>query len=269
MKYVPRFINKSLRSFPESPIINRMRCFYYNNFKKSNFKISFEDNYFKIDFGKGLILRFYNNPFYDLQHPLKGYLKNYSIKRGDYIVDAGSFIGTFAIYSAKIVGEGGKVFAFEPDRFNYEKLLKNIELNDLKNIITINKGLWNKNEVLEFDYREDEGSMVVRCMDGRIKGKIVNYEFVKLDDEIMRLEINKIDFIKMDIEGAELEALEGCREALEKNNVNLAIASYHVRNNKKTCEEAENILNNMGYSSKTEFPDHLTTYAFKPDNLVN
>jgi len=263
MKHVPRFINKAFRFFPNNSFINKIRCFYYNFFKKPDFKISFESNYFKVIFENSLVLKFYDNPFYDLLYPLNGYLKNYDIKKGDNIIDAGTYIGTFTIYSAKLTGENGKVIAFEPDKSNYNKLLKNIELNKVNNIITINKGLWNKNEVIEFDYREDEGSMIAECINGKIKGKIVNCEFVRLDDELKKIGINKVDFIKMDIEGAEIEAIEGCREMLKNNNINLAIASYHIRNNEETCKELENTFNRIGYRSKTEFSQHLTTYACK------
>jgi len=141
--------------------------------------------------------------------------------------------------------------------------LRNIELNKVNNIIAINKGLWNKNEIVEFDRREDEGSMIAKCINGKTKGKVVNYKFVKLDDELKKIGINKIDFIKMDIEGAELEVVEGCREMLKNNDINLAIASYHIRNNEKTYKELEKILNEIGYRSKTEFKKHLTTYAYK------
>jgi len=263
MKRILQFLDNLFNFSPENVLINKARCFYYNNFEKANFKIYFKNGYFKIVFSDGLSLKFYGNPFRDLLHPLRGYLKDYKIKEGDCVVDGGAYIGAFSIYIAKLLKDNIRVIAFEPDKFNFDKLLKNIELNNINNIIAINKGIWNKNEVLKFDNRKNKGSIMVKCANDEVKGEIMNYEFVKLDDELKKLNINKVDFIKMDVEGAEIEAIEGCKNILKTNNVNLAIASYHIRNNEETYKKLESMLNNLGYKTKTEFPEHLTTYGSK------
>lgn len=263
MKKLLQFLDNLFNFSSENVLINKIKCFYYNNFEKADFKIYFEDGYFKVILNNGLILKFYGNPFRDLLHPLRGYLRNYEIKEGNCIIDGGAYIGAFSIYIAKLLENNIKIIAFEPDKFNFDKLLKNIELNNIKNIIAINKGIWNKNEILKFDNRSNKGSIMVECANDEIKGEIMNYGFIKLDDELEKLNINKVDFIKMDVEGAEIEAIEGCENILKNNNVSLAIASYHIRNGEETYKKLESILNNLGYKTKTEFPEHLTTYAHK------
>ena len=57
---------------------------------------------------------------------------------------------------------------------------------------------------------------------------------VKLDDELRKLGINKIDVLKMDIEGAEIEAIQGSKETLKRSKVNVTIASYHIVDGKTT-----------------------------------
>jgi FkbM family methyltransferase len=263
MKYIPRFINNLFKLFTKNTSANKIRCFYYTHFKNPYFKITYENNNFNVNFKNGISLKFYDNPFDDLYYPLKGYLKNYSVKKGNYIIDSGAYIGAITIYFAKLVGKKGRVVAFEPDEDNFKKLLNNIKINNLNNVILINKGLWNKNEKVKFDSRKDGGSIVVECKSDRIKGEVNSCEFVKLDDELEKLNVNKIDFIKMDVEGAEIEALDGCVRTLKNNNVNLAIASYHIRNGEKTYKKVEEFFYKIGYKSKTEFNKHLTTYAFK------
>ncbi len=264
MKYVPRIINKTLRKiFSENILSNKIMFCYYNKFKDLDFKISFKKGLFYVIFNDGASLKFYENPFDDIIYPLKGYLRNYIIKKGDIVIDAGAHIGTFALYSSVAVGESGKVIVFEPDRSNFNKLMRNITLNNAKNIIAINKGLWNKREIVEFDSRHDGGSVALKCKNCRIKGKVEACKFIKLDDIIKELKIGRDDFIKMDIEGAEIEALEGCRKTLEENNVNLAVASYHIRSGAMTCKTVESFLKDMGYEATTEFPEHLTTYALR------
>lgn len=65
----------------------------------------------------------------------------------------------------------------------------------------------------------------------------------------------------MDIEGAELETIDGMNELLSKGKPSLAIASYHVRDGEKTCYKVEEKLKKFGYHVKTAYPSHLITYV--------
>ena len=65
----------------------------------------------------------------------------------------------------------------------------------------------------------------------------------------------------MDIEGAELEAIEGARPILVSTRPRFAIASYHLREGRSTAARLETIFRELRYDVVTEFPSHLTTYA--------
>lgn len=68
----------------------------------------------------------------------------------------------------------------------------------------------------------------------------------------------------MDIEGAEIEALKGMGKTLQKNKPSLAVASYHIRDRKKTFKKVENILENYSFKTKTPDPPmnrELVTFA--------
>ena len=164
------------------------------------------------------------------------------------------FLPRTTLFASQMAGKSGKVIAFEPDKKNYRRLIANINLNSLDNVIPINKGLWKENTELRFDNLQSGISSL--SPNGNISIPVV-----KLDDELERLNIPKVDFIKMDIEGAELEAIKGCRKVLNNNNVKLAIASYHIVNGEKTCFELEKMLQKLGFKTETSYPEHLTTYA--------
>jgi hypothetical protein len=70
-----------------------------------------------------------------------------------------------------------------------------------------------------------------------------------------------VDYIKMDIEGAEIEALEGAARMMSTLKPTFAIASYHKRDGRPTAETLEKLFNELGYRTETGFPSHLTTYA--------
>jgi len=188
---------------------------------------------------------------------IEGYMKYYNLKKGNFVIDAGAFHGYFAVYAAKIVGDSGKGVCFEPDKKSFRILSKNIQLNKLKNVILINKGLWSKNTTISF---KSAGERSTIDFTNKSSEKI---EVTRLDDELKKIGIKKIDFIKMDIEGAETEALLGAKKTLAENDVNLAIASYHLINGKKTARKVEEILRELDYFAFTNYPIHLTTYAFR------
>ena len=189
--------------------------------------------------------------------PVKGYEMYYQLKKGDIVVDAGAYPGDYAVFASRKIGKTGKVICFEPDSKNSDILRKNLEILDMNNFIIIPKGLWNKNTTLKFKGTDGLHSSLMSNEGDN------NIDVVKLDDEFKRLEIKKIDVLKMDIEGAEIQAIEGCKETLKKNKVNIAIASYHIIDGKRTSYFLENFLSKLGYNVKSDFPKHLTTYAWK------
>jgi len=187
----------------------------------------------------------------------EGYLKHYALKSGDVVIDAGGYEGTFAIYAAKAVGESGKVIVFEPDTENCKKLQENITLNNLENVIVINKALWNKHARLKFNDKHTAGASFFFNASPYTR----EIEAVSLDETLKELGISKVDFIKMDVEGSEIHALEGAEHTLKTNDVHLAIASYHIMNGEETSCAVEDILRKFGYMAQTEFPQHKTTYG--------
>jgi len=254
------FIHKFFKHVPNWKFKNKLKCFFYNVFVKTDFKCFYRKDHFEYRFKEGFRLKSYEGIFGELAVTLKGYLQKDGLKKGDVVIDGGAYRGAFALYASKIVGDDGIVFAFEPDPENYKKVVRNIELNGLKNIVAIEKGLWNKDTVLKFD---NQSSSLSTFLSHKKGNSLISVPVTSIDNEMKRRGIKKVDFIKMDIEGAEVKAIEGAKNLLKRNNVRLAIASYHIINGKKTCFDLEKLFSELGYTSFTSYPLHLTTYGNK------
>lgn len=131
-------------------------------------------------------------------------------------VDAGAYDGdSIRLFIDRVHGNFSRVIAFEPDTNTFQRLAKNFA--DDGRVEPMNAGLHRRTATLRFDNAGTRGSLLVD--QGGIEIKVVGL------DEILRGE--RVSFVKMNIEGAELEALEGAREAITRWAPKLALSAYH------------------------------------------
>lgn len=138
------------------------------------------------------------------------------LNENEIFVDCGAFEGDTAQEFLKLVNSNyKKIVCFEPDKSNYEILLETLKNYD--NVIAINKGVFDKKQVISFDSGRKGSSTISE------EGS-VQIEVDKIDDVP---ECNDVTFLKMDIEGSEPEALIGAQETIKRNKPKLAICIYH------------------------------------------
>lgn len=162
-----------------------------------------------------------------------------------------------------MVGENGKVLAFEPDINNFNALLKNIKKHNLSNVIPIQKGIWSETTILEFNSEGSLGSALLNVLKRGNKKTIQRIEVLSLEDVYKMYNLDRVNFIKMDIEGAELDVIKGSLDFIKKRNINFSIASYHIVNGEKTNIVLEKLFKEIGYSVSTGYNAHQTTWANK------
>mgnify|MGYP006409962503 CR=1 FL=1 len=171
-----------------------------------------------------------------------------AIKEGDTVIDIGANIGYYTLLFAKWVGPHGKVYAFEPEPSNFQLLEKNVKANNYKNVTIFQKAVSDKNDKLTF-YISDESSAANQLFKPKKYSKIIEVDSIKLDECFSHDQ--KIDFIKIDIQGAEGTAIKGMTSLLEKNSNTVimqewwpdAIKKYHM-----DSDEHLKILDKLGYS---------------------
>lgn len=262
-------------SFPESRVKtslrnkkNEIKCRRYNRRPNgSQLKVCFRDGYFEYHLPKyDITINAYDDCFYEFEKLIDGYLAHYALKKGDFVVDAGAFVGAFTLVASCLVGKAGRVIAYEPDQACARKLRRNLAINSFsKNVQVEETGLWSSAKTLTFQSDLGAGSSIMELSNDSSTKESNSKNQVKvvcLDEEVKRLGLSKINFIKMDIEGSELEAVDGAKLSLKKFRPSLAIASYHLINEKMSYIALEAQLKKLGYTVQTTFPAHLTTYGW-------
>lgn len=159
------------------------------------------------------------------------------VKKGGTVLDIGADIGYYTLLTGKLVGENGKVFAFEPDPSDFNLLKKNIAVNGYKNITPVNKAVSNRSGKAQFSLTISSIGNVYTD----IEEKLITVDTITLD-EFFKDYSGKIDLIKMDIEGAEGKALQGMFNLLKKNENIIIITEYHPRHLKRLGTKPENYL---------------------------
>ncbi len=177
-------------------------------------------------------------------------------EKDDVVLDCGGCWGDTALFFSNEIGEGGKVYSFEFIPSNIEIYKKNLQLNPhLSNAVEIvDNPVWSTSGQKLFYQDFGPASTVSNTKTENTTGETVT---VSIDDFVAKEGLKKVNFIKMDIEGAELNAVKGARETIAKFKPKLAIAVYHTLSDFYTITEYLISLN-LGYKF---YLQHTTIHA--------
>ncbi len=150
-----------------------------------------------------------------------GIIEHFTPKQGDIVVDIGANIGRYTIIGSKRVGTQGKVVAIEAHPGNFEMLNRNIKLNQLTNVIPLNYAAYSKETKVKLYVPDEEsGHTIYHTLMERTGKKFVEVNATTLDYLLLRLKgirQEQVNWIKIDVEGAEFEVLKGATNVLSKS----------------------------------------------------
>jgi FkbM family methyltransferase len=171
------------------------------------------------------------------------------IEKGMTVVDLGANIGWYTLIAAKLVGRKGKVYAFEPDPNNCTLLRKNVQTNGYQNVTVEQKAVLDRcGPVKLFLSCDNLGDhRIYDSCDGR---RCITTEGIILDD-YFKDKYEKIDVIKIDIQGAEMSALLGMERIIKAND-----------KLKMFIEFSPFLIMRSGFSPE-DFLNKLLKYGFK------
>ncbi|MDR3548754.1 MAG: FkbM family methyltransferase [Candidatus Pacebacteria bacterium] len=156
-------------------------------------------------------------------------------------------------YSLIFSGWANVVYSFEPIPSTYKELTDNIALNESKNIIALNSALGNRNEDVEF-FCPDVARGSAIASEHNYFGKKVKVCMTTLDDFMKKYSISGVDFIKIDVEGGELNMLKGAEKTLRSFHPDLflEIESRHAERFGYKSADIFNYLASLGYESREQ-----------------
>jgi FkbM family methyltransferase len=145
-----------------------------------------------------------------------------SPKQGDTIIDGGAWTGDTAEAFSRALKGDCQIYSFEPDDENFCKLQENVNAQNINSLIhPVKLGLWSHTDTLKFDSNREDSMQHQVSEIGDIQIQVTS-----IDEFSSEMNI-KIDLIKMDIEGSEIDALLGARETVQRFRPRLQICSYH------------------------------------------
>lgn len=172
------------------------------------------------------------------------------IKSNTILIDIGANIGYYTIMASNLV-KNGQIYSFEPELNNYNLLIKNVRVNDIQNVIPIQKAVSNKESKIKiFTDSRNLGNHSLAESNVPDKLGFLKVETITLDSLSDDLDNDAHIFIKMDTQGAEGLVIDGAKKLLRKNNITILMEFWPKG------------LENMG-SNPLELLNNLEMMGFK------
>jgi FkbM family methyltransferase len=194
------------------------------------------------------------------------------LKHGDIVIDGGANIGLYSLLFGRLVGSEGRVVAFEPDPVNAARLLHNLELNDLQFVEIAEVALWReggRKTLHRFDpafgpwHSLGEPELAHPFRRGELAKPVdeVEVDVITLDGYCEGAGIDHISLLKLDLEGAEPDALIGSESLLSRQAIDVVLFEVSLPQLAALGHEPDDSLRTLarhGYE----------TYAIEADGTV-
>lgn len=152
------------------------------------------------------------------------------VMAGDVVLDCGANVGTFTRIA--LAAGAAKVVAFEIDPRNVECLRRNFRQEAAEGrVIVMDKGVWNSAGTVEVKIYQNSNwntAVMPDRPETQEKPRIMTLPVTSIDQAVEQLGLERVDFIKMDVEGAEVEALRGARRTLQRFRPRLSVATENL-----------------------------------------
>jgi FkbM family methyltransferase len=175
----------------------------------------------------------------------EAFLKHFH--HGDVFFDIGAHIGYYSAIAARINGSSGKIFAFEPRPMNAGFFKRHMKINNFQNVTLFEVAVGDSDTDVRFDTRHGSATGSV-SLEGNLKVKQVSIG--RMVDEG---KLPSPDFIKIDVEGGEIEVLKGLAGVIFSSRPKMIIATHNTECHSFVVE----FLNKNNYKFEILNPEHI------------
>jgi FkbM family methyltransferase len=181
-----------------------------------------------------------------------------TVKSGFTVVDVGAHIGYYTLLFSRLVGPTGHVVAFEPVPKNFEFLSENLRLNRCTNVEPVNRAVLDRREQLCIEMPKNDPLPVgVSFANSNNQGDVI-VEAVSLDEYLLE-QTKRVDFLKVDAEGAEDRVLDGARALIERDHPVIMMEVHHFDGRLEASSVPAKLVS-MGYELKQIDRGYITSH---------
>lgn len=191
------------------------------------------------------------NPDYE-----KSIRKLFDLKEGIFI-DVGANLGKYTLFMAKKLGKNGTVISIEPECHTVDILKRNVEINNLKNVFVVGKACSSKNgkSTLYLEGTKYSGGLhSLKKYEHHVNKTTIDTE--TLDSIVSRLKVKRVDLMKIDVEGSELDVLLGADKILKEYHPRIICESLDEESERAIT----NLLKKYKYNIKRVDRDNVFAY---------
>jgi FkbM family methyltransferase len=185
--------------------------------------------------------------FWGLSEPVEAWLFLRLLHPAMTVVDGGANIGEYTLLASTAVGDTGAVHAFEPIPDNFTRLRGHVAVNSLHNVRMRQAALWDRTTTLTLGRQAGRPSHAGAWSAAAPSGTVESVQAVSLDDYVAEEGIARVDALKLDIEGAEPNAVQGMLRTLERDRPLLLVELHETARALSTAAAVMALVAPLGY----------------------
>jgi len=188
---------------------------------------------------------------------------------GDVVIEVGANVGAHSLIISKIIGDKGKLYAFEPTDYAFKKLKFNYDLNQnlsqnttLYKLFVSNKENVKKNLKIRSSWKVNKTKKTEDKMDENYSGEIINID-------IFFKGLSRVNFIKIDVDGFDFKVLEGAEDIirLHQPTIFVELSEADLQKNGDSIEKVINFFSDLNYSGVLENGEIIASASKLKDSL--
>jgi FkbM family methyltransferase len=179
------------------------------------------------------------------------------LKPGMTFIDVGANVGYYTLMAASLVGQTGRVFAFEPSPYAFDLLKETINRNNVSNVRTVQAGLNDTSGEVSLFMPDKPGNHTPSMVPNN-EGRPLKVPVQRLDECLAQHLVEKVDLMKIDVEGFEPNVIAGAEKYIAQGKIGAILCEFNkhwLKENGLSSEQLYEMLIKLGFKPANEKPN--------------